>query len=153
MDQRNYGRKNLICRSRRMLSALVDNTNWRWFSLIYITSHNSWMTWGSILWRIKHKVSYHTKAESNNCFTIHSKYFQAENMHASSCYVNLCVKVLAFKTFATLSVGEGWPFFSAHRSQSGYDGMFIVADSLHIITVFVFRAVFFPFSDVLSLRE
>lgn len=104
MDQLTYGRNNLICRSRRMLSALVDNTNWRWSSLIYITSHNSWMTWGWVLWRIKHKVSYHTKAESNNCFTIHSKYFQAQNMHASSCYVTLCVKVLAFKTFATLWV-------------------------------------------------
>ena len=73
-------------------------------------------------------------------------------MHASSCYVTLRVKVLAFKTFASLWA-RGHPFFWAHQGQSGYDGMFIVVDSLHIITVFVCRAVFLPFSDVLSLRE
>ena len=56
------------------------------------------------------------EAESNNCFTIHSKYFQAENRHVSSCYVTLCVKVLAFKTFVTLWV-RGDPF-SRHIAAS-----------------------------------
>ena len=43
-----------LCRSRRVLSAEADNTL-----------------------RDLHNSSYHTKAEFNNCFIIHSKYFQS----------------------------------------------------------------------------
>ena len=152
MDQRNYGILLNLHIKFFLLSSLVDNTEEDdppWY-----TSPHTTVEWPEDDYYEELSMKFLIIWKRNPIIVLPfiQIYFQAENMHASSCYVTLCVKVLAFKTLCN-PLGEGWPFFSAHRSQSGYDGMFIVADSLHIITVFVFRAVFLPFSDVLSLRE